>query len=517
MPEAGSDKITGARLLARNAVFNLLGQGAPLLVALFAIPLLVGGLGTSRFGVLTLAWMVIGYFSLFDLGLGRALTKLVAEKLGAGQEREIPALVWTALLLMSVLGLVGTAALLLLAPWMVRDALKIPERLQPETLRAFYLLALSIPLVVSTAGLRGVLEAQQRFDLINLVRIPMGILTFVGPLVVLPFSQSLVPVLAVLVAVRLLAWGAHLKLCLRVVPALQEEISFERRVIGPLLRFGGWMTVVNVAGPFMVYLDRFVIGGLISAAAVAYYATPYDMITKLWIVPGALIGVLFPAFSSSFAHDRARTARLFEQGSKCVFLAVFPVTLVVVALAHEGLDLWLGDEFAQNSTRVLQLLAAGVLINSLAQISFALVQGVGRPELTAKLILIELPFYLLALWWLLGAYGIEGAAIAWVGRIIIDTAALFLMAERLLPAGAAAIRRMGLVMGTSLLTMILVALPAGTAQRTIGLVLVLPSFALAAWFLLLATEERSMVRSLLKNACAIGTSPLSKVLHRGRK
>ena len=73
-------------------------------MALFAIPLLVKGLGVDRFGVLTLAWMVIGYFSLFDLGLGRALTKLVAEKLGEERAQEIPAIVWTTLLLMLAFG-----------------------------------------------------------------------------------------------------------------------------------------------------------------------------------------------------------------------------------------------------------------------------------------------------------------------------------------------------------------------------------------------------------------------------
>ena len=72
-------------LLARNVVWNLLGTVAPLLVAVPAVPRLINGMGTDRFGVLTLAWVVIGYFSLFDFGFGRALTKLVAEKLGAGR------------------------------------------------------------------------------------------------------------------------------------------------------------------------------------------------------------------------------------------------------------------------------------------------------------------------------------------------------------------------------------------------------------------------------------------------
>ena len=66
------DKLTRGSLLARNTVWNLIGYGAPLVVAVFAIPLLVRGLGTSRFGVLTLAWVLVGYLSIFDLGLSRA-------------------------------------------------------------------------------------------------------------------------------------------------------------------------------------------------------------------------------------------------------------------------------------------------------------------------------------------------------------------------------------------------------------------------------------------------------------
>ena len=69
-----AEKLTQGKLLARNTILNVLGYGLPMLVAIFAIPLLVKGLGTERFGILTLAWVIIGYLSLFDLGLGRALT-----------------------------------------------------------------------------------------------------------------------------------------------------------------------------------------------------------------------------------------------------------------------------------------------------------------------------------------------------------------------------------------------------------------------------------------------------------
>src|SRR5437773_7052601 len=218
--------LTSGRLLARNTIWNLLGSGAPMLVAVVCIPILIRGLGKERFGVLTLAWALIGYASLFDLGVGRALTQLVARKLGAGEDREIPALVWTSLLLMLQLGVAGAAVVEVLSPWLVHSALNVTEALEPETLQAFRLLGLFIPFVITTAGLRGLLEAHQRFGLINALRIPMGVFTFAGPLLVLPFSRSLFPVVGILVAGRLIGWAAHLLACVRVAPELRHRIAW---------------------------------------------------------------------------------------------------------------------------------------------------------------------------------------------------------------------------------------------------------------------------------------------------
>ncbi|MDI6891119.1 MAG: flippase [Thermodesulfovibrionales bacterium] len=509
LQDHNSTTFTSGSLLARNTVYNLIGQGLPMLVALFAVPLLINGLGTERFGVLTLAWMVIGYFSLFDLGLGRALTKMVAEKLGVGRVQEIPALVWTTQFLMILLGLLGTLVVSLLSPWLVGKVLKIPEALQSETLHTFYLLALSIPVTISISGLRGVLEAHQRFKLINAIRIPMGIFTFLGPLSVLPFSQSLFLAVAVLVAGRLLAWLLHLLFCFYTMPALRHGVVLQRALTGPLIRFGSLMTVTNIIGPLMVYLDRFLIGSMISVTAVAYYATPYEVVTKLWLIPVALASVLFPAFSASLAQDRNRAALLFSRGVRYIFLSLFPIILLIITLAHEGLTLWLGAEFAQNSTRVLQWLAVGVFFNSLAQIPFALVQGAGRPDLTAKLHLIELPFYLLAVWWLIGAYGIEGAAVAWVARIVVDTLILFGMAHRFLSSSVPITQFVAFTFGAILLILPPAVLPMSIAMKGLFLFLTLLAFALITWLLILAPGERSFALNYLKIAQVILTGEVN--------
>jgi O-antigen/teichoic acid export membrane protein len=496
MPETRppASRLTSGLSLARNTVLNLLGQGAPLLVAIIAIPFLIRGLGTDRFGVLTLAYLIIGYFSLFDLGLGRALTQMVALRLGAHEDHELPALVWTSLTLMLALGLVGAAVLSVLSSWVVVHVLRMPRSLQPETVQTFYLLAASIPVVITTAGLRGILEAHQRFGLASAVRLLMGAFSYLGPLMVLPFSHSLVAVVSVLMAGRLVGWLAHFLLCLRIMPALRHALSLEPRLVLPLLRFGGWLTVSNVVGPLMVYLDRFLIGALISVTAVAYYATPYEVVTKLWLIPTALVGVLFPAFASSFVQNRDRTALLFGRGVKYVFLAVFPVTLATVALAYEALLLWLGPDFARHSSHVLQWLAIGVFTNSLATVPFALLQSVGRPDLTAKLHLIELPFYLAALAWLLSTQGIEGAAIAWAGRVAVDALILFALAQRFVPVPSTLLRQTGVTMGLASVALAVAILPLHLAVKGPYLLLALAGFALLTWSRLLSPEERALGR-----------------------
>ena len=168
------EKLTEGRLLMRNTGINFVGQAGPLFIAFFTVPVLIQKLGVDRFGVLTLAWIVIGYFSFLDIGLGRALTKFLAERLGVGQEEGLPALVWTSLFLMLVLGLIGTVLAGLLSPWLAHRALNIPIGLQTETLYSFYMLALTIPVVITTVGIRGVLEANQRFGFINTARIING-------------------------------------------------------------------------------------------------------------------------------------------------------------------------------------------------------------------------------------------------------------------------------------------------------------------------------------------------------
>jgi len=433
MEESENQKITySGKSIVKNTIYNLLGYGIPLVFALVIIPFLIKGMGTEKFGLLSLAYVIIGYFSFFDFGIGRALTKIIAEKIGIDQTDEIPAIFWTSFFMMFTIGLVGTLILLFLAPELVHSLIKISQPLQAQTLKTFYLLALAIPIVTTTAGTRGVLEAYQRFWIINIIRTFLGVSMFLVPLVCLIFTNSLFWIVLLLVAVRCIVWMLYLFQCTKINYKVKSNISFKINLIKPILKLSGWMTISNIIVPLMVYSDRFLIGALVSATAIAYYATPYEAVTKLLLVPGALIGVLFPAFSASYLSKPEFTKKLSIKAVKYIFIFLFPIVVLIVTFAHEGMGIWLGKKFAENSTFILQLLAIGVLFNGIAYIPFTFLQSIGRPDITAIVNLIELPFYFFGMWFAIKYAGINGAGWVWLIRMGVDALVLFIFSNKIM-------------------------------------------------------------------------------------
>lgn len=478
-------EISGS-LLARNTLLNFIGQAIPLVVGVVTIPFIIRGLGTERFGLLSLAWVILGYFTVFDLGLGQATTKYVAEALGRGDEDQVPRLVWTAVTVQGLLGLVGALVLVGITPLLVEHILKIPPELMGEARATFYLLALSAPVVLVSSSFSGLLGAAQRFDLVNAVRIPASASIFILPLLGLILGLQLPGIVALLLVSRFIALLALVTLDLRVFQNLRK-FSASFGLFRRLFTYGGWVTVTSIVAPVLGSLDRFLIASLLSIAAVAYYTAPYEAVARLWIIPGSLTMTLFPAFSALWGiEERQRLERLFARSLKYVLLALAPIVLMLVLFAREVLQTWLGSDFAMHSVTVLQILALGILVNSLAQPPYALLQGVGRPDITAKLHLLELPIYVGIAWVLVSRWGIAGAAAAWTLRVALDALLLFVAAFKVCQLSRRLLAANGLTVTAFVLLLLLAAAYAlrslsGSLPLFTQLILFVPLFGLFAW------------------------------------
>jgi O-antigen/teichoic acid export membrane protein len=404
-------KISG-KILARNTILNLIGRTLPLIVGIITIPVIVRGLGTERFGLLSLIWVVLGYFTIFDLGLGRATTKYVAEVLGKGETKRVSDIVWTSVTSQAILGIIGTVIVAYSTPLLVERILNISPVLHAEARVTFYVLALSVPIVLISSSFSGVLEATQRFDLINAVKIPTSTLTFLLPVIGLSLNFTLPGIVVLILVARVGACIAFVLLNFRTVPQIRRY-SGSLSLVTHLLSFGGWITVSNIVGPLLQYLDRFLIGALLTMSVVAYYTAPFDIMSRLSIIPMSLVMTMFPAFSTLGLSRIDDLRYFFIRSTKYMFLFISLVVLILILFAHEILQVWLGNAFAKDSTLVLQILALGILISSLTHLTLALFQGIGHPDVTAKIQLLLLPVSIFLSIILIKKIGLIGAALSW--------------------------------------------------------------------------------------------------------
>ena len=490
----GASALTASATLARGTAWNIAGRVLPLVLALAATPFLIAALGLTRWGIFALALSLIGLFGMFDLGIGRALTRVVAARLAAPQPGEAAGVVRAGIALLAGLGVAaGLAAAA--AAWAYAGLLDLPDTLRTEVRWALLVLAAAAPLVLVNAALWGVLAAHQRFAGANLANLPIMVLYYLGPLAVLHVWNSLIAATLVLVFCRALMTLAYWRLCLAAMPGLRIARP-DRAAVRPLLRQGGWITLSNLLWPIAQHLDRFIIAARLSAEAAALYATPFDLVIRIAVLAQAVLAGAFPAIATALAGGPAdepgAAGRLFRHAALGILALVLPPCLLAILFADILLGWWLGAAFAADAAAPMRFLAAGVVLAALDGVAAALIDGAGRAARNALLAVAELIVYLPLLFLALDAWGITGAAIVWTLRALAIAAIRARLAFGVHPALAGALRALApaVIAALAALAAALALAEAAPAMRLAALPALALPVALLGWRHALRPDER---------------------------
>jgi O-antigen/teichoic acid export membrane protein len=383
-----------SRILAKNALLNFLGQAIVAIIAIILVPLIVKGLGYEAYGLLALALVMFGSFSLLELGLGRSTTKFIAEYLNCRDWEKLSSVFWLSLGIQLSLGILAGVIIARLAPFIAKT-INIEADQFADAINTLYILALSAPFVLGSSSLRGTLEGAQRFDLVNYVKIVINISTYLIPVISIKFHLNVPTIVFLIFVVRVLASIGYLFSCLYILPPLRKRIFLKNAHASSLLSYSGWVAVSNIIVPLLTQIDRYFLATIVSVSAVTFYTVPFEILNGLWIIPGSISGVLFPAFSSLYANKNTDDiVNLYIRPIKYILLTLTPIILIITTFAKDILLLWQGTMFAENSTIVLQILVIGVLINSLEWVPASLLMGIGRADLPAKVHIVQTPLYL---------------------------------------------------------------------------------------------------------------------------
>jgi len=404
-----------------NFVLNVVGMTLPIGVTLLTVPIYIAHIGAERYGVLSIVWLLLGYFGFLDFGLSRAATKALAA-LGQHSALERSRVFGTALYLNFGLGVAGALILYFVGGFFVTRVVTMSDSLSAEVNAVFPWIACMLPLALVAAVGRGSIEAREDFFAANALDVAGNILGQVVPLLCAVFiSPTLNVVIPAAFAARALSVAAMFVFIARTERARFLR-AFDPARVRELFGFGAWVSITNVVGPLLTSLDQLFISSSLGAAAVAHYSVPMNLVVRSQIIATALARTLFPRFARLNADDAMELAERTATSLAYTFAAICAPTIIV---ANAFMTLWMGAPFASYAGPVAEILMVGAWFNGVAFIPFSLLQAQGRPDLVAKLHTLELAPFIAILWLLLQHFGLPGAALAWVLRVAIDALLLF--------------------------------------------------------------------------------------------
>ena len=432
MTQSTPASATGVRRksIGGNFMLNFMGILLPLGVSLAVVPLYIHRIGSDRYGIMSLVWMLLGYFGFLDFGLSRSSANALSRLAHAGPAERGPVLI-TALYLNIGLGCVGGAIMYCAGLLMAGHMAALSGPLHAEILASLPWIACMLPLsMISGVGI-GAIESREGFVVSNLLNSFGGVLGQV-----LPITCAILfgPRLTVIIPAALAARGIS-TLCVLAYVAWNERPlhprQFDRSKVRPLLGYGAWVSVTGMISPMLETADQMLIGALLGPGALAHYSVPMNLVTRSQLVAAALAKTLFPRMSR-LEHEEAD--HLTVRSTVSLAYGFAAICAPAIILAGPFLTLWLGAPFAATATPVALILLVGGWTNGVAFIPFTFLQSQGRPDLAAKIHLCEILPFLGAVWLLTKWFGLPGAAIAWSLRVTIDLA-LMLIAGRLIRPG----------------------------------------------------------------------------------
>jgi O-antigen/teichoic acid export membrane protein len=411
-PQVSTDEGGVGQKLISNTLFNFLGQLYVLVLGFAVVPYVVHRLGADLYGLIMLVAAVGGFAGLLNVGVGTALSKYVAELYWQRDFARISGLFQTAFAFALLAG--SAACLILIAFRRSLSSALFHGTADSARFVAFALLVTAFGVLISMAmePLAAIPPALQRFDVYNWVNILSSTFRNLGAVLVLMVGFFVRGVLVVYLLASLVVLIVYAQYARRLIPGLRLRPRLYWPHVKQLLGFSVYVIAASISALVVIRLDRVLVAYFLPIAAVAYYVVPYSLAERTWMGVANITSVIFPLASElSAMQAREKVRELYLRATKMVVLAGLPVTVVLLALPGQILHHWVGPDFAVRGALTLQLLAAGFFFNVLANVPFVVVQGIGRPSISAKYSLLNGAVNLVLFLLFIPRYGIVGAGV----------------------------------------------------------------------------------------------------------
>ena len=407
-------KNSSSRILS-NSIYNLMGWLLPIIVNFLTIPFVVRMLGVDSYGILMLSTSVIGYFSLLDIKFTAGSMRYIAEYHAKEDTRKVNEVISLSLLLYSVLGLLGAVILYISVDLFLMDMLKIPDEFKEVSRGVFHLSALGFFISFIHNYLASIPKSIHRFDITAKIEAGFGVVLMLLTVVLLYLGFNLIGVVVLRVVTLLINCIVLFIVVKKQIPYVRFFSSISRDTVRRIVSFSKYSFLSKLAGTITGNTDRLIIGAIISSAAVTLYAVPFMLVSRLMNISVRLSMIMFPVASEMGAMGkREELNKIYFIVFRHIFFLNIALTTIICLFAKQILQLWMGNDFAQQTYIVLILISLAFFAETLTNLPSLINDGLSFPKVTGFFALGRAIFGVAAL--LIGAvfFGLTGVAVAYL-------------------------------------------------------------------------------------------------------
>jgi O-antigen/teichoic acid export membrane protein len=401
-----------------NVLWNWLGVIVTLVSGFVLSPVVIRKLGHEAFGIWALAFSIIEYYWLLDLGLRRATAKYTAQYSATGENEKINELVNTGLVYFSAIsGLVLIATFFL-----AQNAYKFLN-VSAGYRRDFSFLILVIGVSWALGAVLNVFtacfEGFQRFDLLNQSWILATGIRVMGCLALLLLGFGLLEMGIMLIAAQAIGYVVTYLNFRKAFPECRISFSLARfRMLRQLAGYGVHAFVAVIATQLLAQSVPILIGYFLPVAFVGYFV----MASRLLNYSGNLVENVGMVTSSKAAElqargDHSQLAQLNVYSNRYCVALFLPMGIWFLLFGRDLIRVWIGEEFAAASAPLLPSLLLAKVIVSGQYNSISLLYGLGKHGAYSRGLLAEALLSAAGVFYVLPQYGIWGAA--WVTSIFL--------------------------------------------------------------------------------------------------
>ncbi len=426
-----TDQMLGSerwRRIWRAALGAAAFRGVSMAGTFVTIPLVLGELGATRFGLFVLVTQLATLLVFSDLGLGNGLITALARSRADGdhkRSRELVSSTWALLLLVAAGGGALFAVAFPLVSWAA--ALGVDDVGSGSVAASVLVFGVLFLVGVPASIAQKVHLACQEGLQANAWQTLGAVLTIAGTLVCVARSASVPWFVAAAVGGSVVAGLANTAWLFGHHPELRPSNRYVNRARTLFVANSGVLfLLLGVAGAVAYQTDALVISHVLAPADV----TTYSLALRLFAIPGLAVSFvlapLWPAFSDAFARDdyvwirrSVRRAVLWGAGVN------IPAALVLVLLGQRLVDLWVGPGEVAMPSMLLLSFGLWTAINTISGPLAMLLNGahVVRFQVVCaiSMALVNLPLSIVLTQWVGVAGPILGSAIAQSACIVVPS------------------------------------------------------------------------------------------------